>query len=180
MSRIGLNWAPPGMMTVGVTTGLNRAPHSRVADATDGFNGAPPSMMADNSQFELDICQQDGWCHSWFELYTSQQDDWCHRCFEVSTSQQDGVTAGLNWAPPNRVVGVTPNLNWAPPSRMVGATAGVNWEPPKYEAKGLKLQPTCRVVNKLLHLIHLACDEFYNALLHIRQSQTAITNGDGG
>jgi len=61
---------------------------------------------------------------------------------------------------------------------MVGVTAGLNWEP-KYKAKGLKLQAVCRVIDELLQLIHLACHKFYNALLHTRQIQKTITNGDG-
>ena len=70
-------------------------------------------------------------------------------------------------------------LNWAPPSRIGGVTSAINWEP-KYKAKGLKLQIVCRVISEMLQLIHLACHEFYNALLYTRQSQTEITNGDGG
>jgi hypothetical protein len=91
----------------------------------------------------------------------------------------DGVAAGLNWAPPKRMVGVTLDLNWAPPSRTVGVIGGANWEPPKYKPKD-KLWPTDMDVEELLHLIHLSCHKFCNALLHTRQSQTAITNGDEG
>jgi hypothetical protein len=76
------------------------------------------------------------------------------------------------------MVGVTAGLNWAPPSRIGDVTSAINWKP-KYKAKGIKLQTVCRVINEMLQLIHLVCFKFYNALLHTRQSQTAITNGDG-
>jgi hypothetical protein len=84
-----------------------------------------------------------------------QQDVWCQSWFELGTFQQDSVVAGLNWALPNRIGGVTTDINWDP----------------KYKAKELKIQTVCRVNSELLQLIHLACHEFYNALLHTRQRQ---------